>query len=275
MNFRIMLALSMGLLLYSSAISAETVVVNGVSIEYEVRGNGTTTVLFEAGALSGMGGWDTVWPHLPDDITAVRYSRRGEGNSGACEGAISAGEYSNDAVQLLKQLEVPFPIVSVSHSYGGDVARSMAALNSGLVAAMLLVDPSSYRDVEIVHSLDPVNGPAEIAEIMASDYAASEGRWCFLDDSWVKEGDLGFADIGDIPVTLISGVRKVDDPQTIFESDLAKRLWGEFHAEWANEFPSGRAVISESSGHDVPNDEPGLVISELNSLLRRLKLDHM
>lgn len=270
MSMRKSIALSLCLFLYSSVVLAEEIIVNGVNIEYEIRGQGPTVVLFEAGALSGMGGWDAVWPYLPDDITAVRYSRRGEGNSGACEGSISANEYSNDAVQLLKQLEISAPIVSVSHSYGGDVARSMAARNPGLVKAMLMVDPSSDRDVEIIRTIDPVNGPAEIAEVIASDYASGEGIWCFLEDSWSKDGDLGFSEIGDVPITLISGVRKVDDPETIFESDLAKRLWGEFHAAWVNEFPRGRVVISEKSGHFVQNDEPDLVLSELNALLRRL-----
>lgn len=248
---------------------------NGATIEYEIRGEGSTVVLFEAGALSGMDGWNAVWPHLPDGITAIRYSRRGEGNSGACEGSISANYYSNDAVQLLEQLNISSPIVSVSHSYGGDVARSMAAQNPGLVQAMLLVDPSSDRDVEIILTLDPVKGPAEIAEVIASDYEAGEGIWCFLEDSWSKDGDLGFSKIGDIPVTLISGVRKVENPRTIFESDAAKRLWGEFHAEWVNQFPRGRVVISDKSGHFVQNDEPELVLSELNALLRRLEEERM
>lgn len=75
-------------------------------------------------------------------------------------------------------------------------------------------------------------------------------------------------EIGDIPVTVIAGVRKVGEPSMIFETDAARALWGQVHTEWASEFPRGRTVVTEGSGHVVHVDEPGLVLEELSALLR-------
>lgn len=43
--------------------------------------------------------------------------------------------------------------------------------------------------------------PGEIEAVKANDFAVAEGNWCFLHDIWLKDGDLGFAEIGDIPIT--------------------------------------------------------------------------
>jgi len=87
--------------------------------------------------------------------------------------------------------------------------------------------------------------------------------------SWDKSTAPGFAEFGDIPVTLIAGVKRVENPHRIFDVDEARHLWGLFQSEWVNEFPRGRAIVTEKSGHFVQDDEPELVISELQRLIDR------
>jgi len=135
---------------------------------------------------------------------------------------------------------------------------------------MLFLDPANPRDVEIVMTVDEVRGGAEVQRVKSQDYKDGEGKWCFLDVIWDKSRPPGFAEIGDIPVTLIAGVKKAENPQRIFDSDKAKRLWGLYQREWVDEFPQGRALVSENSGHFVQDDEPKLVIRELSRLLDNL-----
>lgn len=68
--------------LSAQAGASSMIEVDGGRIEYEIKAGGDTVVLFDAGALSGMEGWDSIWSDLPEEITAVRFSRLGEGNSG-------------------------------------------------------------------------------------------------------------------------------------------------------------------------------------------------
>lgn len=250
--------------------ASEMLEVNGGSIEYEVKGDGDTAVLFDAGALSGMSGWDSIWDNLPGEITAIRFSRLGEGNSGTCEGQRSALDYVEEVDQLLSGLNIDRPIVYVGHSLGGITARNFATTHAGDVKAMLMVEPATPRDIDIVIQLNPANGQEEIDEIKQSDYAAGEDKWCFLDVIWDKSKVPGFAEIGDIPVTLIASVKVPEQPSSVFLSTEGRRLWGQYQSEWAEQFPRGKTILTDKSGHFVQDDEPELVVNELIKLLDRL-----
>lgn len=263
----ILSALLLAPFIYAGTAQAETIRVGDVDLEVEVKGQDSRVVLFEAGIPSGMAGWDAIWNLLPEDITAVRYSRRGEGASGACQGSMSAADYAQDTAQLLETLAITEPFVYVAHSYGGDIARAFAAQHPARVAAMLLLDPSNPRDVEIITELDPERGPAEIARIKQGDLEMSDDKWCFLEDFWQKHPSLGFDEIGDLPITLIAGTRRFEEPKLVFQSDRARERWGQIQAEWVEQFPRGRAIVSSLSSHFVHEDQPDLVLEELAKLL--------
>ena len=103
--------------------SAESLLVNQAELEYEIKGSGENVIFFEAGAISGMSGWDRIWDKLPKNTTAIRYSRRGEGKSSACVGDLTSSDYVRDAEELLNLLKIDNPIIYVSHSYGGKISR--------------------------------------------------------------------------------------------------------------------------------------------------------
>jgi len=111
---------------YSFA-SNKSITINGAELEYEIKGTGSQILFFEAGAISGMSGWDSIWKNLPQDSTAIRYSRRGEGNSSKCSGNLTSKDYVIDTEALLKALKIDQPFVHISHSYGSKIARDFAS----------------------------------------------------------------------------------------------------------------------------------------------------
>ena len=260
-------------MLLAPLASADAISVNELDLEHEVKGGGRRVVLFEAGALSGMAGWDAIWGRLPENTTAIRYSRRGEGKSSSCRGDMTAVDYARDTEQLLEALGVSRPFVYVSHSYGGKVARAFAVRNPEMLAAMLFVDPSNPRDVEIVVEIDPENGPAQNETTKRDDFKMGAGKWCFLEDLWDKQPSSGFKEIGDIPMTLIAGVKRIENPKLIFHTDRAREKWGQAQKEWVSQFPRGKAVMATESGHFVQDEQPELVVRELSELLERADWD--
>jgi len=258
--------LVVALALFSSLASAKMVSVNGALLEVEIKGNGTPVVFFDAGALSGLEGWDAIWDKLPKDITAIRYARRGEGNSSACQGDLSGLDYVRDTEALINKLGITKPFVYVSHSYGGRIARLYTARNPKMVASMLFADPINPKDVDIVTTVDPVNGPIELAQIKKNDL--SSGQFCFIKDIWDKNPEPGFTEMGDIKMTLIAGVKYYEKPSMIFLTDAARDLWGQEQAKWVQQFPRGKIVYAKKSGHMVVDDQPDLVLNELVELLK-------
>jgi pimeloyl-ACP methyl ester carboxylesterase len=255
---------------FNFSINAASMIdVRGGRIEYEVKQGGDIVVLFDAGALSGMAGWDAIWADLPLEITAIRFSRLGEGNSDPCTRQRTATDNVKEVEQLLAALKIDTSIIYVSHSLGAVTARHFAAQHQGKVAAMLMVDPENPRDVDIVKQLNTSGGKAEIEAIKKNDYVMGKGKWCFLDLIWDKTPALGFSEIGDIPVTLIAGVKVPEKPSSIFESAEGRKLWGQYQSEWVQRFPQGKAVLTTNSGHFIQDDEPELVLKELKSLLNK------
>lgn len=257
-------------LFLSLSSQAEMIEINGVELEYEIKGSGEHVVVFEAGAVAGMSGFDPVWTNLPENITAVRYSRRGEGDSGACKGDLSVNDYVDDYIELLKKLKINEPHILVSHSYGGKVARAYPASTKSNLAGMLFLDPSNSNDVKIVMKVDPINGHAANEKIKAQDFEMSDGKWCWLADVWSKPAVVGFKEMGDIPITMIVAMKQYEKPRMIFHTASAIKLWGEVQSSWVKQFPRGKVILSTNTGHLVPIDQPDLVISELTSLLKRI-----
>jgi len=256
--------------LISYSLQAKMIQIHGVELEYEIKGNGEQVVIFEAGAVSGMSGWDNVWNKLPENIKAIRYSRRGEGNSGSCKGDLSASDYVNDYISLLKKLNINTDHILVSHSYGGKVARTYAATNNNSIAGMLFLDPSIFIGLDIVVQVDPINGHTANEEVKAQDVKMSGGKWCWLADYWERTPALGYKEIGDIPISMIVAMKQYENPKMIFHTTKAVELWGEAQSKWVNQFPRGKVILSSQSGHLVPVDQPELVIQELTSLIKRI-----
>ncbi|WP_164078260.1 alpha/beta fold hydrolase [Alteromonas facilis] len=263
-----LLVLSLSMFCFS--ISAKSLLVNQAELEYEIKGTGENITLFEAGAISGMAGWDSIWSRLPESVTAIRYSRRGEGRSTACTGDLTSSDYVEDAEELLNQLKIEKPIIYVSHSYGGKVAREFAVRNPEKVVAMLFIDPINPRDVDIIEQLDPIGGKESNEKLKFADIKmGKENNWCLINDIWDKTPSFGYGDIKNIPITLIAGVKKFENPTRLFDTDEARELWGNVQSEWVLKFPQGKAVMAEKSGHFVQDDEPDLVLSEIKKLIIR------
>ena len=77
--------------------------------------------------------------------------------------------------------------------------------------------------------------------------------------------------MGDIPMTLIAGVKLIENPQLLFHTDAVRERWGQIQAEWVSQFPRGKAVMATDSGHFVQDDQPDLVVSELIALIDRVE----
>jgi len=259
------------LILSLDIFASQTIQIDGKNLEFEVKGDGSVIVLFDAGAFTGMAGWDPLWNDLPDEITAYRFSRLGEGNSDKCVGQRSSEQHVEEVKSFLTTLQIDEPFVYVGHSLGGATARNFAHSFPDDVLGMLLVDPENPRDIEIIKEIDPINGPAEIEQIKNQDYELSEGRWCFLDAIWKKENAKDFADIGDIPVTLIATTMTYENPTTIFNSDIGRQRWGQIQQDWVKSFPQGRFVSTDKSGHFIQQNEPQLVLNELTKLIARIE----
>ena len=251
-----------------SAAQSQFIKVNEFELEYEIAGSGKHTVLLEAGSGSAMTDWNPVFSEIAQLATVIRYSRVGNGNSTQIKRHFTSRDYADYASELLQQLNISSPVIYVAHSYGGSVARDFAAAYPGKIEALLLLDPSSEHDVDILRAIDLEQGNKEIAQIKLDDMKNGMSNQYL--DFWSKRPLPDYPQIKDMPVTVIASVKKVANPTNLFFTDTGRKLWGVHWQNWAGAFPQGRAVLTENSGHFVQFDEPDLVLAELQRLISLL-----
>ena len=247
----------------------EIVKINGYDVEYEIVGEGKHTVLLEAGGSAGLSDWDAIFQKLTKQAKIIRYSRIGNGGSEKIKKNYSSEEYAQEANLVLDALNIKESVVYIAHSYGAYVARRFASMYPERVSALMLIEPASEHDVDIMRKIDLSKAEKEIAQIKLDDLINGMSNQYL--DFWSKRPLPDYPQIPDIPVTVIASTKKYDEPSILFFTDKAREMWGELHSEWANSFPQGKAVLTNKSYHFPQNDEPTMVVKEVFELLGRIK----
>jgi len=257
-------------IVYPASAVTTTAAVGEYSVEYEMSGEGEVTILLEAGGSAGLTDWDSIFKQLTKHARVLRYSRVGNGNSTKVEKNYSAEQYAAEARELLAALKVDGKVVYIAHSYGAHVARVFAVTYPEQVAALMLIEPASEHDVDIMRQIDLNRAEQEIAQIKLDDM--KDGLSNQYLDFWSKRPLPDYPQISDIPVTVIASVKQYKDPSILFFTDQARAQWGKLHSEWASTFPQGKAVLTNKSYHYPQFDEPEMVLTEIRELIGRVKL---
>lgn len=118
----------------------QLVSVNDHQMHIACQGEGSPTVILEAGANS----WSVVWSLVQDDIAQMTrvcaYDRAGFGWSEPGPLPRSASQIVGELHALLANAGVEGPYVMVGHSYGGPLVRSFAGQYPDEVVGMVLID---------------------------------------------------------------------------------------------------------------------------------------
>jgi pimeloyl-ACP methyl ester carboxylesterase len=123
--------------LANQPVKAETVIVNGKNIYYEVYGTGTPLFL-----LHGYTQSSEVWRDHIDDYTdeyqVYLVDLPGHGKSDAFTEPLSIKKVAEELSMLIKRLKLD-NINAVGFSYGGDVLYQLALLNPSIIESMITV----------------------------------------------------------------------------------------------------------------------------------------
>jgi len=253
---------------FISSAEVKTVNIGEFDLAYEISGHGKHIVLLEAGMGQSLSTWDPIYNDLSKLVTVIRYSRVGLGRSTQLRRQFPVESSVQHLNTLLNTLNIESPVILLSHSFGGIISRKFAATYPEKVKAMLLLDPTSEHDLNIMRKIDLTQAIKEIS-IMKTMWIENGLDNSYL-ESWSKRPMPNYPEIRDIPVVVIATVRKLSNPPMLLLTDKGRKLMGEWHKAWAEQFPQGRAILTKNSGHNIHYDEPKLVVNEFSQLLNVL-----
>lgn len=230
------------------------VVVNGRTTRMLVAGSGDVTVVFENGYPAPLETWGRVQPAVSEFAKTVAYDRAGIGLSDAGPLPRDGRRIADELHDALRRANVSPPYILVGHSLGGLYARAFTGEYPGDVVGVVLVDPTHESEALEFSPASPELSalPATISQIRARPIPAG------------------------IPVTLICAMGPSRIP---FMTERMRASSAQRHAErvadsianevWIRSVPAGRFMVTYASGHNVPQEEPELVIRTIRELLAR------
>ena len=228
------------------------VAIEGRAMRMLVSGSGESTVVFENGLGPPLEMWGKVQPHVSRFARTVTYDRAGVGLSEDGPSPRDGRRIASELHDALRAAGLPPPYVLVSASLGGLYIRVFAETFPDDVSGMVLVDPT--HDVEAAaQSLHP-----ELAVVRQTAEQARRSR--------IPPG---------VPLVLIDAV---SPPEVPFATSAIRRLRAkqreEIDAEsraykrWLDTIPGARLVTTDWSGHNVPIEQPQLVVEAIRGVVR-------
>lgn len=121
--------------------------IGGYRLHMHVEGEGSPTVVFDAGA-GGIGlSWELVRPAIARVTRVVVYDRAGLGWSEPSPQPRDAYTMAVELHTMLTNAGIPGPYILVGHSLGGPVARQFAAKYPSEVAGLVMVDSAHEQQI--------------------------------------------------------------------------------------------------------------------------------
>lgn len=279
--------------------------IGGRSLYLECRGEGSPTVILEAGLLSRSDIWSRDLHELEGTRTLVlpgvtaftrvcAYDRPGtigEANSDLDpDGPLfvpsrsdpvpqprTARDLVADLQALVRTANLPGPYVLVGHSAGGLVVRLYASTYPDEVVGMVLVD-ATHEDVW--RRFKEALTPAQWAEFEAltvvnrelqEAYPAAERLWTapLADDASTRQVRQAQIDIPlrPMPLVVLSHGIPFAAPFPSWPSDSMEGIMLALQDDLVQLAPNARHVIATDSGHNIHQDQPELVIAAIRQVV--------
>jgi pimeloyl-ACP methyl ester carboxylesterase len=233
--------------------------VGGFALWMHCEGDGSPTVVFDAGLSTSSTAWDSVAPGVADRTRTCVYDRAGVGNSEprpAGSPQATAGSMAKELSALLAAAGERGPYVVVGHSYGGMVAQLFADQSGSDVAGVVLVDSASAPEL-----LNPTwirwfgpdfmrwdDGPARV-------------------DLRASKKELQSVSGLNAPLIVLTQNYRGDDSAT----KAFRRSWDSMQARLAAWSDDSVHVVAADSGHFIPEDAPGLIVASVDEVLTAVR----
>lgn len=232
---------ALALLLPTRSQRFTRVAIDGRTTRMLVAGSGESTVVFENGLGAPLEMWGKVQPHVSRFTRTVTYDRAGVGLSEVARPPRDGRHIAAELRQSLRVAGIPPPYVLVGASLGGLYVRIFAGMYPEDVSGIVLVDPTHDAKAfeETVEQARASQIPPRVPLVLIDA---------------IGSRDVPFA------TSAIRQLRARQKPKIDAESRAYK--------QWLESVPGARLVITDQSGHNVPIEQPELVVETIRQVVQ-------
>ena len=270
--------------------------VGGYRLHIYCLGQGTPTVILEAGFMQGVLAWTLVQPKVAQFTRVCAYDRGGVGWSDLGTRPRTPAQIASELHTLLSVSEITGPYVLVGHSIGGIFIRAYTRAYPNEVIGMVLVDarpeeswawtPRGFVWKDGLHQFDlgayyrPVLARIGLMRLMGMpsgfvpllpssvrDAATAVGLravaydWLLYDGTAVKEAEEDVQALGQLP----------DIPLLVLSALPPSGVWSGQTRGWQNHLvklsPQGKQILVDGSGHFINLRRPEIVIDAIRQVV--------
>ena len=255
-------------------------------------GAGAPTVVLEAGLGGNHLDWVLVQPEIAKVTRVCSYDRAGYGWSDPGPQPRTAAMIAGELALLLSTAGIDGPLVMVGHSFGGALAFYYARQHPDQVAGLVLVDSMHPDQYERFHEVG-IDLPVELGDgglvsspqaltvdipepyrPFAAALARREATRAAISDE-LRNMPRSLAEVNAAPPlppmpaeVILHGRRDWD---RLYRDGRMENIWIRLQADLARQVGATRLIVATGAGHQVPLEQPDLVVKMVRAVVGNLR----
>ena len=252
------------------------------------RGHGSPAIVLDVGVGGTYHDWLTILEELAKKTQVIAYDRAGYGRSERGPYPRDCRRVAEELKKLLDTAKIPGPYIFVGHSLGGLNVQAFALKYPKETAGLVLLDPPpldwilgdafpdlmdifrrEVRNLEIAaHSAE---NSEDLREKSRADYLhtlASEHE-SLIDRSNQIIKSCQNKSWGNLPLYVIAS--GTPNHQFGDNAERFQKYWNEHCRKLVSKSSRGRYYFAPHSSHNIPQDDPELIIAVMKKILAEIQ----
>ena len=249
----------------TAAAAVGTVDVGGHSLSYSCSGSGSPTVILEHGLGGDATTWDLVAPKVSTHARTCTYSRYKVNPDAPSAGGRTAADAVTDLHALLAAAKIDGPYVLVGFSIGGLISQLYARTYPKDIAGLVLVDSNSADEAQTYWAHLT---PSQIAQDKEETGTSNPENFDIL-----ASFDLTRAApaMPDVPLVVVSHTRAdASEWPPSWDPATFDALQAGLQTALVKLTSHGRQVLADGAGHNIPDENPAVVVSSIVDVLSQV-----
>lgn len=243
--------------------------IRGKKQYYLSKGNGEPVIVFVSGLGPTMDDFAGIQNKLSKNNRVICYDRAGIGNSESYNNERNLENISSELKELVDAIGLNKPFLLVGHSRGALIARYFVNKHPDKVKGLVLIDPAIPEHKWLKRQLRTEPEKKEFDKYYESFYTDSMNYTKTIRNEFLNTFKNDSADVAgkgfplSIPITLIAS-NKISNIKYNAEEVKIKE---ELIKSYLKINPNIKLIFTNKAGHFIHDDQPKLVIGEINAIL--------